>query len=68
MKKVIASVGLVALGTSGLQAALDLGDTTDSRKPWSVSATLRGFYDDNPNCYPNNMVLRSGQQRGESWL
>ena len=42
MKKIVASVGLVALSASGLQA-----QSTESAKPWSVSATLRGFYDDN---------------------
>ena len=28
--------------------------TTESGKPWSVSATLRGFYDDNINTLPDN--------------
>ncbi len=45
MKKIVASVGMVALGASGLQAQL----TVDSGKIWSVSARLRGFYDDNIN-------------------
>jgi hypothetical protein len=55
MKRIAASVGLVALGASGLQAA----DTSSlsamqMSKPWSVSATLRGFYDDNINTTQNN--------------
>lgn len=49
MKKLVASVGLVAIGTSGLQADTISGTVTDQSKPWSVSATLRGFYDDNVN-------------------
>ena len=28
--------------------------TTESGKPWTVSATLRGFYDDNINTLPDN--------------
>jgi hypothetical protein len=49
MKRIVASVGLVALGTSGLQAATASSLTAESAKPWTVSATLRGFYDDNLN-------------------
>src|SRR5258706_542996 len=48
MKKLIVSAGLVALGTSGLHAAYAPGLTEQqSSKPWTVSASLRGFYDDN---------------------
>jgi hypothetical protein len=54
MKKLVASVSLVAVGATGLQAALLPGLTADSGKPWSVSATLRGFYDDNVNTVPDN--------------
>lgn len=59
MKKIVASVGLFALGASAMQAASVPGfvDTTD--KPWSVSATLRGFYDDNINSAPNDADLGS---------
>ncbi|MGA2661611.1 MAG: outer membrane beta-barrel protein [Verrucomicrobiota bacterium] len=53
MKRIVASVGLVALGTSGLQADTASSLTSESTKPWSVSATLRGFYDDNFNSAPN---------------
>src|SRR5581483_2251541 len=48
MKKIVASVGLVAFGVSGLQAEQP-AITSQAAKPWSISATLRGFYDDNPN-------------------
>lgn len=48
MKSFFISAGLVAVGTAGLQSALaDDSITTASPKIWSVSATLRGFYDDN---------------------
>jgi len=49
MKKIVASVGLVALGVSGLNAASVAGLSAETVKPWTVSATLRGFYDDNLN-------------------
>lgn len=54
MKKIVASVGLVALGASSLQAAVLPGLTEEAGKPWSVSATLRGFYDDNFNTAPDD--------------
>lgn len=51
MKKIITSAGLVALGAASVHAQqydpapqLSSFQTT---KPWSVSASLRGFYDDN---------------------
>ena len=48
MKKIVASVGLVALGASGLQTVQAQGLLgPDDSKPWSVALTLRGFYDDN---------------------
>jgi hypothetical protein len=54
MKRIVASVGLVAVGASGLQAELLPAMTTESGKPWTVGATLRGFYDDNVNTVPDN--------------
>jgi predicted porin len=47
MKKIIASAGLVAVSAAGLQAAAPGLSPMESAKPWSISATLRGFYDDN---------------------
>jgi hypothetical protein len=49
MKKIVASVGLVALSASGLYSAPIPGLTEEGGKNWSVAATLRGFYDDNLN-------------------
>ncbi len=57
MKRIVASVGLVALGTSGLHADTASSLTSESTKPWSISTTLRGFYDDNINSAPDNAVL-----------
>ena len=57
MKKVFASAGMVALGAIGVHSApADLGASAD--KPWSISATLRGFYDDNINTQPDVNNLR----------
>jgi hypothetical protein len=47
MKRIVASVGLVAVGVSGVYAAPPAFMGPDASKNWSVSATLRGFYDDN---------------------
>jgi hypothetical protein len=56
MKKMITSASLVALGAAGVHAAyapeLSPQQTT---KPWSVSASLRGFYDDNYNTAPRGL-------------
>jgi hypothetical protein len=49
MKKIVASVGLVALGASGLYSAPIAGLTEEGGKNWTASLTLRGFYDDNFN-------------------
>ena len=48
MKKFFVSIGLAAAGTASLQAAYAPGlNSMESTKLWSLSATLRGFYDDN---------------------
>src|SRR5438094_658791 len=53
MKKVVASIGLVALGAWSLHAA-ELADArAGADQPFHASATLRGFYDDNINTFPN---------------
>jgi hypothetical protein len=48
MRKFFVSMGLAAAGTVSLQAAYapDLGPMS-TVKLWNISATLRGFYDDN---------------------
>ena len=51
MRKIVASIGLAAVGASSSLQGASVPDVlgADSPKPWSVSATLRGFYDDNIN-------------------
>jgi len=56
MKRIIASAGLVAVSTTGLQAAPGLSPI-ESAKPWSISATLRGFYDDNYAAVPKSVNI-----------
>jgi hypothetical protein len=46
MKKFFVSVGLAVAGTASLQAAY-APDMADTSKMWSISGTLRGFYDNN---------------------
>jgi hypothetical protein len=47
MKKFFVSVGLIVAGTASLQAAYAPDWNSQSASEWSVSGTLRGFYDDN---------------------
>ncbi|HEX7860116.1 MAG TPA: outer membrane beta-barrel protein [Verrucomicrobiae bacterium] len=49
MNKITATVGLVALGAASIQAQnlAPAAGSQEATKPWSISATLRGFYDDN---------------------
>jgi hypothetical protein len=48
MKKLFVTVGLAAVGVSSLQAQYAPGISAEEMsKPWSLGATLRGFYDDN---------------------
>jgi hypothetical protein len=54
MNKIIASVGLVALGAANVQAQTPVTGTP--AKWWNVQATVRGFYDDNPNTAPSHQA------------
>lgn len=60
MKKIFASIGAVALGATAVHAnsAAGMAMGGDNSKPWSVSATLRGFYDDNYTTAPNGPTKR----------
>jgi len=49
MKKFFVSVGLIAVGTASLQGAYAPEWNSMEASMWSVSGTLRGFYDDNYN-------------------
>lgn len=53
MKKIVASVGLVALGASSINAVHGQQMTAQPYKPWNISASLRGFYDDNVTTAPD---------------
>jgi hypothetical protein len=60
MKKLIASAGLVAISVTGLKAQYAPGlSRTESSKPWSISASLRGFYDDNYFAQPKDLAAES---------
>lgn len=50
MNKIVASVGLVALGAASVQAQTAISGPPP--KWWNISATVRGFYDDNANTAP----------------
>src|SRR5581483_6756156 len=54
MNKIVASLGLAAVGATGVQTVYaDSGLQAPSPKLWNVSASLRGFYDDNINTAPD---------------
>ena len=55
-----ATVGSMALQAQDLTAAAP-------SKPWNISATVRGFYDDNYTCAPANVPLGSNLQKRGSW-
>ncbi len=59
MRKFFACAGLALAGTASLQAAYapDLNQM-ETAKLWSVSGTLRGFYDDNYNTAPSGPSKR----------
>jgi Putative beta-barrel porin 2 len=61
MNKIVASVGLAALGASSINAvAQDVG--APPGKPWYIGASLRGFYDDNINTAHTDQVESFGMQ------
>ena len=53
----MASAGLIALGAVTVQTA-NAQMSGGSDKPWSLSGTLRGFYDDNYNTQPDGPLRR----------
>lgn len=55
MKRLITTAGLAALGAASI-APTFAQDAMINQKPWSIGASLRGFYDDNYLTYPR--VLR----------
>ncbi len=67
MKKIIASAGLIAVGTAGLHAAGYAPGLTqqEASKNWSVAASLQGFYDDNYASANANVIGANGQKLKE---
>lgn len=61
MKKIFASIGVVALGAAAVhgESAAMMGTGADNTKSWSVGARLRGFYDDNYTTAPNDVKRES---------
>jgi hypothetical protein len=71
MKKLITSAGLAVLGAASLQAQQVYAPapgltTTQLSKPWSVSAAIRGFYDDNYALTPSKGYLVPGPTPGST--
>jgi hypothetical protein len=59
MKRLITTAGLAALGAASV-APTCAQDAMINQKPWSIGASLRGFYDDNYLTYPKVLRDRPG--------
>lgn len=60
MKKILISASVFALLASAVHAAYAPGLTAlEKQKPWSVSASVRGFYDDNYTTSPSPLKQHS---------
>src|SRR3954464_9262778 len=57
MKQVLTSAGLLAVGAVSLHALDPEMTRQQSGRPFSVAATVRGFYDDNINTSPDKIVI-----------
>jgi hypothetical protein len=57
MNKITTSAGIVALAAASVQAQnlAPAAGSQEATKPWSISATLRGFYDDNYATAPESL-------------
>jgi len=65
MKRLITCASLVAVGVANVDAQ-PVGEPSLS-KLWSVSAKLRGFYDDNYNTAPDSAPAGVAYDKGESF-
>src|SRR6185295_16864185 len=65
MKRIVASVGLAALGAASIQSSH--AQAVGADKPWSVSASLRGFYDDNVNTSKTGKIQTFGVEVSPSF-
>ena len=59
MKRLMTTAGLAALGAASVAPAF-AQDAMINQKPWSIGASLRGFYDDNYFTYPRQLRDRPG--------
>jgi hypothetical protein len=58
MKRICVSAGLVALGAAAAHAQYAPGlSTMETTKPWALTATIRGFYDDNYLTLPKTIGI-----------
>ena len=57
MKHVLTSAGLLAFGAVSLHALDPEMTRQQTGRPFSVAATVRGFYDDNVNTSPDKIVM-----------
>jgi hypothetical protein len=57
MNKITTTAGIVAFGAASIQAAVGTAPTgsQEATKPWTISASLRGFYDDNYSTSPDHL-------------
>jgi hypothetical protein len=63
MKRLMTTAGLAALGAASV-APTFAQDAMINQKPWSIGASLRGFYDDNYLTYPKFLRDRPGYDDG----
>jgi hypothetical protein len=60
MKNILTTAGLAAVAVAGFQTKCAAqAVTVDDSKWWQVSASLRGFYDDNHTIAPDNFARES---------
>jgi len=57
MNKVVTSAGILALGAAAVYGYDPEMTRATAGRPWTVSATVRGFYDDNPTTSPDRSVV-----------
>lgn len=57
MKHVLTSAGLLALGAVTLHAYDPEMSRQQTGRPWTLGATVRGFYDDNVSTSPDKLVV-----------
>ncbi len=60
MKKMVTSAGLLALGAVALHGLDPEMTRAKTGRPFTVAATVRGFYDDNPTTSPDKFPVGTG--------